>query len=440
MAVGFNFGLLILLALLFAGVGAGLVIRGGWPRRRGTEPRCRACDYNLTGLTSDRCPECGATLTSAAVVHGVRRRRPVMIATGVLLLLLSVVALVPVAQNIDWYALKPTSWLVSDLDNPAAFNRAWRELRDRYDAGLLVDSNLRKVVARCLAEQGRPWGANLKAALVEFLGLCHRDGVLTPAEVERFVQQMVLLKLEVRAPVVMGDPLPYRLSHTCRFPSGHHWVEITAEQFFLDGQPVGPRDGGLSRLSGIGAGGSSGRQTTAPAPGRHELRGTARVRVFQGPSFEEELSTLLGAYTRDVTVRFEVLAEAPPDLLEPQPAPQHASALRDAIRIEIECDGRSGWLRIEAEETPVAVAFDVFLVVDGEDRYARSFDAQAGGGPRGWNSDLAVPGFCDDPPEQCTVILRASQRAAKESIDIFAYWEGELVFEAVPVTRPANSD
>ena len=39
-------------------------------RRRGTEPRCGHCGYNLTGSLSDRCPECGLRFVQAGVVKG----------------------------------------------------------------------------------------------------------------------------------------------------------------------------------------------------------------------------------------------------------------------------------------------------------------------------------------------------------------------------------
>src|SRR5262245_21576586 len=64
MSAGTNFGPVLLL-LLF-----GLLGVGGWllltARRRaeGQEPHCLMCGYNLTGLDSERCPECGVELTA----------------------------------------------------------------------------------------------------------------------------------------------------------------------------------------------------------------------------------------------------------------------------------------------------------------------------------------------------------------------------------------
>ena len=58
----------IILAVLSAGIGLYLIRSAR--RRRGTEPRCGHCGYNLTGSESDRCPECGLRFIEAGVVKG----------------------------------------------------------------------------------------------------------------------------------------------------------------------------------------------------------------------------------------------------------------------------------------------------------------------------------------------------------------------------------
>ncbi len=67
-------------------VGCVLFICGLRGRRVGDEPRCRKCGYNLTGLTSERCPECGTAASGKNVVVGIRRRR--VLAPSLLLFLL----------------------------------------------------------------------------------------------------------------------------------------------------------------------------------------------------------------------------------------------------------------------------------------------------------------------------------------------------------------
>ena len=106
----FQVGWLILVlipVLVFAGVL--LLWRGLRRRRRGDTPHCAACGYNLTGLTSEKCPECGSVITPTSTVHCVVYRRPVLAIVGVVFLVLGLTASTGVVRNIKWYQLKPTS-------------------------------------------------------------------------------------------------------------------------------------------------------------------------------------------------------------------------------------------------------------------------------------------------------------------------------------------
>jgi hypothetical protein len=73
------------------GVAAGAVIAQGlWGARRGWQPVCARCGHDLRGAdpAAGGCPECGADLSrTGAVLAGVRRARPRMVAMGVLLLI-----------------------------------------------------------------------------------------------------------------------------------------------------------------------------------------------------------------------------------------------------------------------------------------------------------------------------------------------------------------
>jgi hypothetical protein len=60
----------LLIAGLLSLLGGWLVKTGFFPRLRGEIPHCARCGYNLTLLTSDRCPECGSQLTPDGVRIG----------------------------------------------------------------------------------------------------------------------------------------------------------------------------------------------------------------------------------------------------------------------------------------------------------------------------------------------------------------------------------
>lgn len=53
-----------LAGIIVPALGLALLIVGLRGRRIGDAPHCRQCKYNLTGVPSTRCPECGHDLTT----------------------------------------------------------------------------------------------------------------------------------------------------------------------------------------------------------------------------------------------------------------------------------------------------------------------------------------------------------------------------------------
>src|SRR5204863_7342609 len=97
-------------------LGVLLLVKGTWPRRRGSMPVCRRCSYNLTGLSTPRCPECGSLLTLATVVLGERRRSPRRIVLGTACL--SVGAFIWYSSpRIDFYTRLPAFLILRELES-----------------------------------------------------------------------------------------------------------------------------------------------------------------------------------------------------------------------------------------------------------------------------------------------------------------------------------
>lgn len=110
------------------------------PRRVGSEPHCRKCEYDLRGLpeTVTNCSECGADLSlKNAKVRGVAIRRAAPIWKGLILLLIACVPTVHMVQRITangWTQVEPVwmlRWALGSGDaqtRKAADMELWRRL------------------------------------------------------------------------------------------------------------------------------------------------------------------------------------------------------------------------------------------------------------------------------------------------------------------------
>ena len=200
---------ILALVLLTFVVGLVLLLRGLWGRRVDRAPHCRKCGYNLTGLTSNRCPECGAELTPQMIVHGTRRRRVHSLVVGASLLVVGAVFLgtwaYARAQQVNWYPRAPFFWVLADARRDV--DAALRELQRRCTGRTLSSSQTRGLadaVLEMLEQQRRPQG---RQAWVDLMPLLHQGGHLTSPQVERFVRQLLQVSFEIRPTVRQGEPL-----------------------------------------------------------------------------------------------------------------------------------------------------------------------------------------------------------------------------------------
>jgi len=166
-----------------------LGVRGG---RVGSEPRCRRCDFDLTGLAergTGVCPECGTDLAAPrATVNGRRRRRKAAIAIGVVLLVVAAIGAAGPARRANVVPFMPsrvlalyTSW-TGDLG-------VLDELRTRLDGGTLGVGSVDAVVGAALAVQANrnaPWDTRW-GGFVESASLRKQ---LKAADERRYLDQM----------------------------------------------------------------------------------------------------------------------------------------------------------------------------------------------------------------------------------------------------------
>jgi ribosomal protein L37E len=129
--------------LVFLAAAVVLLKLGLWPRRKGDEPYCRRCGYNLTGASPDICPECGTARSPRMTVYGQRQRRPWLIAGGLVAVVLSAGLLFKPGHmyyyTTDFYRYKPTRFVLADMRSSdwLILNRAGREMLRRLDSSNL---------------------------------------------------------------------------------------------------------------------------------------------------------------------------------------------------------------------------------------------------------------------------------------------------------------
>ena len=190
-------------------------------RRVGDAPHCRGCHFDLSGLgVADVCPECGRSLRDPrAIAAGQRRRRPVLLTVG-LVLLLSALALGGLglsASNSGWNARKPT-WLLlfeATRRDGAARDAAGAELLTRHTNSSLTNDQLAALVAPALNVQAdrtidwekSPWWPLLDGAFTA--------GVVNEEQLAAYLRNALGdLQLSLPDAMLADEPLPIRSNHT----------------------------------------------------------------------------------------------------------------------------------------------------------------------------------------------------------------------------------
>jgi hypothetical protein len=436
--------------ILFAG-GIWLLKRGNWPKRVGQTPHCPGCNYILTGIQADRCPECGGPLRSTNIIYGERRRRPAVAGGAVLLLLISIAIVVaPLTdgwQQIQWYHYRPAAWVMGDLDSTssAVKTKAWSELQRRLADGSLSVAQQNRLVERALREQQTGGGpAGYMSEMVDFLGQRYISHKLSAAQTEAFFNNALKLQLEVRRSVGRDDPVAIRISAIGRGPQTGWWMSESQSGYWVDEKKI--NQGTMSSAGGFGGHSSSTTCLQPQTPGKHRVRIEVEVGAGVG-NFPNFNSPLDHPRTLELAADFEVAAGKLPIQWVTSP---------DAISLTMHLSASSFRInpgpfasltgQIDAADPPVNLAFDVFARANGKE-YPM-------GGVTFYQS-TATPGSSHMASYQVTaqplppgdlqkidIVLRSSERAAKQTVDLMTAWQGQIIIPAVtvlqpPTTRPA---
>jgi hypothetical protein len=438
----------ILLGLTLLVTGLLLLRLGLWPKRHGDTPFCAACGYNLTALISDRCPECGTITTPATTVHGERRRRPVVIILGTVFALFGAVrstdGLRQAARQVDWYRFIPTTYVIADTDSPdtARATAAWWELTKRARSRRLSSENLAALTARALLGQVNTIADSKTRLCINFLAMCHRRGLLTPQQQETFFRQMVSSELRARPRVSAGDAIPYEFTCRWRTPWGFR-ANLIPRRISVD------RDETVLRPDDYRSWTENAAETCTVVQGttRSSRQGPQTLRLVCEVQI---VRSNPGDQPESAPLRREISAAAPVEVLDPAAAPSVTLLTDPALKNKLVACFRPDDFHYDSEtesltgvfhagELPVSVAFEAFARIDHKEHpIGRIFGRQG---------EIKTPRYCRctcPPPGEATIdlILRSSPQVARSTLDLFEIWNGELIFDNVPVkfatTRPAR--
>ena len=436
------------LLLLLSG-GLLLLIVGLWGKRVGTEPRCRKCRYNLTGLTANRCPECGTEIDAEAVRYGLRRRRWPALVFGSGLLLLSAAGVGALlygrAQKIDWYQHYPVRLLLAyaGADDQAALD----ELLTRLEKDQIAAGSIPRLAELALEMHERyPPPPHVRTWHQLSEALYHFD-FYTEAQLERFYRNLTTAHLHVRPRLRAGDPIIGRLE----FPGEIGWRvygTFQQQQMLLDGQScqalqsyllnseITPRESGYSIYP-------NGLKFNLE-PGRHTLtyQASCTVEQYADPFTSDERPVKWRGQT-SATAQIEVVPLSAADPIRLIPDASVEEQLRGTLTIpsalltrkypEYDLLGTKFELHRPVE---LDLAFEV-LLLSGEKEVRLGYIAW----PRGEHDPIILPPHSSPETEsellgsKIDLLLRTSRTAAAQSLNCYEIWDGELHLDSVPIER-----
>ena len=356
--------------------------------------------------------------------------------------MLALISLMPVGyaifQGVSWYQYKPTYFVMKDLDSSflGTSSKAMRELERREKNWELSAAYLDQLVERALKEQAAATTGPNTAQLVDLAARQFAAGKLTEPQKQKLLQQTMQLALQIRERVVLGDPIPYRVNERARTPS-RWWVRVAGGTVNLDGKQV-RTGGGFGTMSGIGAGGNTGGSVPCTQPGEHELEVICDVQVYDGGTFGDANQRRPALQEdRKLTGRVTVLPVAPADYIKLIVTPGLTQQLQVSLAPRDFAYDKSGKGQLEGKisinNCPVNIAVEVIARYGGKEYPLNPITSVQG------NSTDYVVGSTrrvDRPPPTMDIILRASQKTARQSVELFEIWDGELIFSNVPVISP----
>ncbi len=435
-----------LLILLGAALvcGSALLVTGLRGRRIDDHLVCAKCRFDLSGVERTTCPECGRNVSGERAVRvGQRRRRPRCVVAGAALLAIVLVvgAVVGVgaAKGTNWNAYKPTGWLLFEA-RAGAPNEADAAIGEV--AGRVISKSpprkpqLDRFVEIALAHQAdldKPWGEGWSMALDVLV----EQKLLTEAQLAEIRKHAYSFEMDARPIAREGDKASVRLRVKSRIgfmmSGGAVLVEAMRVTVNDEHQP-----NSVGRMYTDGGNSSMLTAVDVSSPGTARVNVDWRYAFVDGPMDEPDEGAWI-EFTRTVSIR--VVDRESRDGVGLVADEGARDAVRRAVKITnlaatpVE-KGVSVQITVTCDRPPENLAFEVFLKQGDRDWRIGSVRGAAG------NMHSTAFGAGIDGLERgdVDVIFRASENVIRGSIDMQTAWDGEIVFEGLPVTWPQAND
>lgn len=415
-------------------VGLVLLIVGLRGRRVGEEPRCRKCKYELTGLTTDRCPECGTTITPETTVYGLRCRRAAFWIPGALLLLMTAsgagVGVYVRVKNLTYrdYPVYVLTWLAGRDDR-----QALSELRFRLLQKKLAPGDLRGFFPTALDRFRR---ADTHMERIRWLGIVdgiHAPGILNDQECRALYDAGARVRWRWRPRVRQGDTLRIWLDQSIwafGYPA-YDRLKVEARITFKNREPVvfEPREWAIGQRCMFGMGEYRDAAMTAE-PGTQEF-----VLQVKRTFYRLAGGDFAVAFERSerTEASVEVLPADAPDTLRLLDEPALAERFAKAVAVTIAMQDASGrtvdWgfaVNVNAvTPVPMDAVFVLKLISDETEQFLGTYEFRASK-PLPQGASLHYPFDRLRPGVEYTPVLRPSAKYARLTPDIFRIWNGEL--------------
>ncbi len=429
---------------------AALLVRAGLRGRRiGSEPFCRKCEYQLTGIQSARCPECGTELNERAIVHGVRKRSWGLVALAVVMPLAfpPTWTLIGKARS-NWYAVLPLRVLRELVDRGSL--RAGSELHRRVSGGELTNAEIVQLYGHSCAMLRKQVPPLTRSNWRTYVSLVMRQNVLTQAQMRVALPDYSYLQLLLRPVIREDDPLPMRRKWV-PLHQGIDYADFShsSTELWCDDESVSYFFPEYIAWRAI-APGKAASLDYGPVVLRMGLRpGEHRIEYFG----ENELSSSIGTITYPVSAQAKVIVldRDAPDPVQWVDAPHLSGELAQVFIVKPGCGdwSRGGgssypfdpprwYLRFTIElcdSVSVPIAFSVKLEINGHlhDAWGWSLDPAIGRRPTvgilsgqdgDWPGSAGVRNWSES--DDVYIVLEGSKDVARSTVDMFRVWNGTI--------------